>query len=129
MDGNGAFGLLADVQELRQDLIRGRAAVHEVQIVMLEPGGRKLVGVVHLLVQPDDGGHVVPAEVLEVELRRVQRVAPEVPGLVVRPAEAQELARNYPVQVAVFHALKTRFNKTLTSYYYRFLKIWHLCFR
>lgn len=57
-----------------RDAVARRAAVQEEQVVVVEAGVREALRVVDLLVQPDDGRHVVLSEVGKVRLRRVQRV-------------------------------------------------------
>jgi hypothetical protein len=57
--------------------------------------------VIDFLVEPDDGGDVVKAEVGEVGLGRVQRVPVVDPALRVRPAEGHELLGDEPVEIAV----------------------------
>ena len=75
MDSYGAFCVLTDVEELPDDGVGGRAAVHEEQVVVLEAGVGEAPGVVHFLVEPYDSGNVVLPEVREVGLRGVQRVS------------------------------------------------------
>ena len=71
-------------------------------------------GIVDLLVEPDDGGDVVEAEVGEVGLGRVKGVAVVDPALRVRAAEGQKLLRNKPVEIAVLK---------LFYYYYYYYQI------
>lgn len=58
-----------------RDGVAWRAAVQEEQVVVTEAGVREALGVVDLLVQPDNSGHVVLSEVREVGFGRMQRVA------------------------------------------------------
>ena len=75
MDSYGTFCVLTDVEELPDDGVSGRAAVHEEQVVVLEAGVGEAPGVVHLLVEPYDSGDVVLPEVREVGLGGVERVS------------------------------------------------------
>ena len=74
MDSDGSFCVLADVEELPDDGVVRRAPVHKEQVVVLEARFCETPGVVHLLVESDDGGDVVVPEVWDVGLRSVQRV-------------------------------------------------------
>lgn len=74
MDGNGPFSILTDVEELPDDGVVWSAPVHEEQIVVFEARLGETFGVVHLLVEPDDGGDVMFPKVWDVCLRGVQRV-------------------------------------------------------
>ncbi len=75
MDSNASVSSLADVQELGEDGVAGRAAVDEEQVVVREAHVCETLGVVHLLVEPDDGGDVVLSEVGEIRFRRMKRVS------------------------------------------------------
>ncbi len=75
MDSNAPVSSLADVQELGEDGVVGRAAVDEEQVVVREAHVCETLGVVHLLVEPDDGGDVVLPEVGEIRFRRMKRVS------------------------------------------------------
>lgn len=75
MDGHRSVCALADVQEAPRDDVAGRAAVQEEEVAVVEAGVDEALGVVDLLVQTDDGGHVVLPEVREVGLGRVEGVA------------------------------------------------------
>lgn len=74
MDGHSSCRVLTDVQETADDDVIGRAAVHEEEVVVLKAGVGEAPGVVDLLVQADDGRHVVFSEVGEVSFRCMQRV-------------------------------------------------------
>lgn len=74
MDGNGSFSVLTYVEELPDDGVVWSAPVHEEQVVVLEAGLGEAFGVVHLLVESDDGRDVVFPKVWDVRLRGVQRV-------------------------------------------------------
>lgn len=74
VDGHGALRALADVQEAARDQVAGRAAVQEEEVVVVEAGVAEALGVVDLLVEADDGRHVVFPEVGEVRLGGVERV-------------------------------------------------------
>lgn len=74
MDSDGPFCILTDVEELPDDGVIGCAPVHEEQVMVFKAGVRKTASVVHLLVEPDDGGDVVLPEVRDVRLRSMQRV-------------------------------------------------------
>ena len=75
VDGDDSLCVLANIEEAADDGIGGRAAVHEEQVVVLEPGGREALGFVHLLVEPDDSCDVVFPEVREVSLWSMEGVA------------------------------------------------------
>lgn len=74
VDGHGSVGALADVQEAAGDDVAWRAAVYEEQVVVVEAGIREALGIVDLLVEPDDRGNVVLSEVREVCFWSVKRV-------------------------------------------------------
>lgn len=74
VDSHGSFSILADVEELPDDGVVWSAPVHEEQVVMFEAGLGEAFGVVHFLVESDDGGDVVFPKVRDVCLRGVQRV-------------------------------------------------------
>lgn len=65
---NRSIRALAQVQEASSDDVAGRAAVHEEQVVVVEPGVRETLGVIDLLVETDYGGNVVLAEIREISL-------------------------------------------------------------
>lgn len=75
MDRNGSISILADVQELGDDGVVGRAAIYKEQVVVLEAHVCETLGVVHFLVEPDDGGDVVLPEVGEICFRGMKRVS------------------------------------------------------
>lgn len=75
VNSNSTISALADMQEAARDDITGRAAVHKEQVVMVEAGVRKALGVVDLLIEADDGGDIVLAKVGEISLGGVERVA------------------------------------------------------
>lgn len=75
VDSYGPLRVLTDVQELPDDGVGRRAAVHKEQVLVLEAGVREAPRIVHLLVEPHDGGDVVLPEVREVGLRGVERVS------------------------------------------------------
>lgn len=74
MHGDRPVRALAHVQEAPGDDVAGRAAVHEEQVVVVEPGVREALCVIDLLVEPHYGGDVVLAEIREVSLGRVEGV-------------------------------------------------------
>lgn len=65
---------LTDVQEAAYDDVTRRAAIQEEEVIVVETGIGEAFGVVDLLVQTDDRGHVVFPEVGEVRLGGVERV-------------------------------------------------------
>uniref|UniRef100_A0A6B0VAJ6 Putative secreted protein n=1 Tax=Ixodes ricinus TaxID=34613 RepID=A0A6B0VAJ6_IXORI len=105
VNGQGPRGVLADLDELPHDGVAGRRPVHEEQVPVVEALLGKAPGVVDLLVQPHHRAHVVLAEVREVRLRGVERVAVLNFALGVRPAEGDELVWHNPVEVAVLNPL------------------------
>lgn len=74
VDRNGPLGILTYAEELPDDGVVWSAPVDKEQIVMFEPGLCEPLGVVHLLVESDDGGDVIFPKVWDVGLRGVQRV-------------------------------------------------------
>lgn len=88
------------------DQVRRHRAIHKEQLAVLKPVRCELPRVVRLLVQPHYGRYVVGSEVLVVVLWTVEVVAAVDTRTVVRPGECQHLARDYPVEVAVFHFLE-----------------------
>lgn len=103
--GHGARTRLAYLEELLDDEVARRTAVDEEEIVVLEAGVHEPLGVVDLLVEAYDALDVVLAKVARVGLGRVQRVAVLDLALRVRTRERQELLRQDPVEVTVFHFL------------------------
>ena len=75
VDRYGALAALTDVQEALGDDVTGRAAVQEEQVVVAEASVCEALGIVDLLVEPNDSADIVFAEVGKVGFRRVQRVA------------------------------------------------------
>jgi hypothetical protein len=69
------FGVFADFEKGRQDVVGGNAAVNEEQVVVFEAGICESPGVVNLLVESNDGRYVVLAKIREVSLWCVQRVS------------------------------------------------------
>lgn len=74
MDGHRSVRALTDVQETACDDVTGRAAVQEEEVVVVKAGVGETFGVIDLLVETDDSGHVVFPEVGEVRLRGVEGV-------------------------------------------------------
>lgn len=68
MNCYSAVGCFADVQETIHNQIAGCTAISEKQVSVLESAARKTSSVVDPLIQPDDGRHVVFAEVVEIGL-------------------------------------------------------------
>lgn len=66
MDSNSTIRALTDMQEATHDYITGGAAVHKEQVVVVKAGICKALGIVDLLVEADNGGYIVLAEVWEV---------------------------------------------------------------
>lgn len=75
VDSDGTIRALTDMQEAAHDYITGCAAIHEEQVIVVEAGICEALGVVDLLVEADDSGDVVLAEVWEVSLRGMERIA------------------------------------------------------
>lgn len=75
MHGDASLGVLRQVDEALQDAVIGRAAVDEEEVEVVEARLDEAPTVVDLLVETHDGGDVILAEVGEVGLGRVQRVA------------------------------------------------------
>ena len=113
-------GALDELEELAHDGLGGHRAVDEEQVVVLEAGVLEAARVVNLLVEAHDAADAVLAEVREVRLGRVQRVAVLDLTLRVRPAEREQARRHNPVEVAVLDALRTA---PSTLYLYRHLTI------
>lgn len=65
---------LTDVQEAVRDDVTGRATVQEEEVMVLEAGVSEALGVVDLLVQTHNSGHVVFPKVRKVRLGGMQRV-------------------------------------------------------
>lgn len=74
VDRNGPLSALTYAEELPDDGVVWSAPVDKEQIVMFEPGLCEALGVVHLLVESDDGSDVIFPKVWDVGLRGVQRV-------------------------------------------------------
>lgn len=75
VDSHSTMCALADTQETVHDPITGGAAVHEEQVEVVKASICEALGVIDLLVEADDGGDVVLAEVWEVGLRGMERIA------------------------------------------------------
>lgn len=74
MHGDGSFRILTDIEKLPDDGVVWRAPVHKEEVVVLEAHLCEAPGVIHLLVESDNGRDVVLPEVRDVGLRSVQRV-------------------------------------------------------
>ncbi len=74
VDSDGAFCILANVEEFPDDGVIWRTPIHKEQIMMLKPRLRETPCIVHLLVESNDGCDVMFPEVWDVGLRSVQRV-------------------------------------------------------
>lgn len=72
---DGPVRVLADVQEPSHDVVAGRTAVDEEEVIVLEAGVGEALRLVDLLVQPHDCSHVVLFEIRKVGFGGVQRVA------------------------------------------------------
>ena len=102
-DGHGAAGAFCDVEELLDDVLGGRGAVDEVEVLVLDAALEEALAVVLLLVEADDGG--------DAELLEDGHVVFGCEGAVVvvvvlagrGPREGHELARHDPVEVSVVH--------------------------
>lgn len=70
---------------------------------MVEAGVYETFGIVNFLVKSDNAGDIVKAEVGEIGLWRVERVAVLNPAVRVRSAEGEELARDKPVEITVLN--------------------------
>lgn len=75
MDSNSTICALANMQEAAHDYVTGGAAVHKEQIIVVKASICKALGVIDLLVETDNGGDAVLAEVWEVGFRGVKRIA------------------------------------------------------
>lgn len=67
--------VLADVQEPPHDVVAGRAAVYEEEVVVLEARVREALRLINLFVQPHDCRHVMLFEIRKVGFRGVKRIA------------------------------------------------------
>lgn len=74
MDSDGPVCVFRQLDELPDNGVTGRAAVDEEQVVVVEARVLEATCIVDLLVQPNDGGHPVLAEVGEVGLWGVEGV-------------------------------------------------------
>ena len=63
VDGHGAVGLLADRQELADDVVGRRRAVGEEEVVVCQPGGREPRRVVQLAVESYHRPDVAPPDI------------------------------------------------------------------
>ena len=91
VDGDPALGRLADGKEPLDDAVVGGGAIDEEQVFVVEPSVRELLGLVHALVEANDGGDAVGTEVVEVVVRGVQGVTVLNTTLVVGPGKSKEL--------------------------------------
>jgi hypothetical protein len=69
MDGDGAGGLFALGQKLRQNVVRRIRPVHEVQLHVFDPVVAELAAVVGGLVQSHDQGDVALLEIGDIVFR------------------------------------------------------------
>lgn len=74
MDSDGTICAFADMQETAHDYIAGGAAIHKEQVIVVKASICETLGVVDLLVETDDGGDIVLAEVWEVGLGGMERI-------------------------------------------------------
>lgn len=74
MDSNGPLSILTYAEELPDDGVVWSAPVDKEQVVVFEPGLGEPLGVIHFLVESDDGSDVMLPKVWDVCLRGVQRV-------------------------------------------------------
>ena len=74
VDGDRPLGVLADIQEPPHDVVAGRAAVDEEEVVVLEARIREALRLVHLFVQPHDRRHVMLFEIRKVGFGGVKRI-------------------------------------------------------
>jgi len=75
VDSDDSLGRLTELIEALDDVVIGRAAVHEEQFRVDKPSVSETPSVIHPLVQPDHIRHVTLAEIRKVGLRRMERVA------------------------------------------------------
>lgn len=68
------FRVLTDIQEPSHDVVAGRAAVDEEEVVVLEASICEALRLVNLFVQPHDCCHVMLFEIREVGFRGVKRI-------------------------------------------------------
>ena len=74
VDSEPPTGVLADLQELLENVLARSGAVDEEHVDVVEAGVEETTRVVVLLVQTDDGRHVVLPEVWKVGFRGVSGV-------------------------------------------------------
>ena len=72
---------------------------------MVEAGVYETFGIVDFLVKSDNAGDIVEAEVREIGLWRVERVAVLYLGLCVGAAESQKFLRDEPVKIPILNLL------------------------
>ena len=92
MNGHSSGCSLANVEEPLDDAVARGGAIDEEQVFVLKAGVYELLGIVHPLVEPDNGGDAVAAEIAEVMVRGVQWVAVLYPAAVVGTSKCQKLA-------------------------------------
>lgn len=66
MDSYSSIRALTDMQEAAHDYITRGAAVHKEQVIVVKAGFCEALSIIDLLVEADDGGDIVLAEVWEV---------------------------------------------------------------
>lgn len=74
VNSDSSICILTDVEELSDDGVIWRASVHEEEVVVLEAHVSEALGIVHLLVETDDGCDVVFPEIRKVGLGGMERV-------------------------------------------------------
>jgi hypothetical protein len=82
--------------------------IHKVEIFVLKTGTGKPGRIVNLHIQPNDCGHIVLFEIIEVGFGGVQRIAVVQSGLGVGATKCDELVGHNPIEISVFHALVKR---------------------
>lgn len=75
VDSDRPVRVLTDVQEPAHDVVAGRAAVYEEEVIVLKAGIYEALGLVNLFVQSHNCSHVMLFEIRKVGFRGVKRIA------------------------------------------------------
>lgn len=105
VDCYGAFCMFTNSQKFSHYIIRWAWTINKIHVIMLKASILKPGCIIDLLVESDNAGNVVLAEVTEVCLRRVKGVTILDFAFSMGPTECQEFSRHDPVEIPILHLL------------------------
>lgn len=71
MNCNGALGIFTNIQKFFDNGVGRGAAVRKEKVMVIKPGIRKALSIVHLFIQANNGSDIVILEIGNVSLRRM----------------------------------------------------------